>query len=123
MKAGLRWVLGDGRSINIFKDRWLRGNPNFCVDHEVSNLADRNETVSAFFMGDRRAWDETKVRKTFSYHDAEAILAVRIPQNSTLDRLAWVHSKDGQYLVKSAYHYWYSIHSVDVSVQQSSGWG
>lgn len=30
MKSGCRWVVGDGKSINIFYDRWLRGKENLC---------------------------------------------------------------------------------------------
>lgn len=32
MKGGLRWVIGDGKTINIQVDRWLRGKDNFYVD-------------------------------------------------------------------------------------------
>lgn len=78
-----------------FHYRWLSGKSNYCVDRDVDNFAVRTEKVSEYFMGDRRAWDEIKVRNTFNNSDAEAILAVRIPQNGTRDRLAWVHSNDG----------------------------
>lgn len=119
---GVRWVVGDGNSINVFVDKWLRGKPNFCVDSEYNNLVDRNVKVKDFFLRNQRAWDEEKVRNTFNSSDAEAILAVRIPQSSTRDRIAWVRSNDGQYSVKSGYRYWHSIHSGDNSVQPSGGW-
>lgn len=96
MKTGLRWVVGDGWSINIYNDRWLRGRANFCVERGINDIADREAKVCDFFLRDSRQWDENKVRNTFNPGDAEAILTVRIPQRSTGDRLTWIHSNNGQ---------------------------
>ena len=49
MKEGLRWVVGDGRSINIYEDRWLRGKPNCCVDQHGLHSSVRNMKVCDFF--------------------------------------------------------------------------
>lgn len=59
--------------------------------------------VCDFFLHGSKTWDEGKVRPSFTSNDAEAILATRIPQSSTRDMIAWVHSKDGQYSVKTGY--------------------
>lgn len=32
MKNGLRWVVGDGKSIKISEDRWLRSKENYCIN-------------------------------------------------------------------------------------------
>lgn len=42
---------------------------------------------------------------------------------STSDRIAWVHSSNGQYSLKSGYHYWHSQHRGEAALQQSNGWG
>lgn len=123
MKNGLRWVLGDGRSINIYKDRCLKGKSNYCVDSGINNSVDQDVKVCDFFLGDSKQWDENRVKNTFSSNVVEAILAIRIPQRSTGDRIAWIHSSDGQYSVKSGYHYWHSNHATEVEIQQSLGWG
>ena len=86
IKDGLRWVLGDGRSINIQVDRWLRGKENFCVD--TGGLCSPESKVCDFFLTGRKEWDECKIRSMFNSSDAEAILATRIPQSSTQDRIA-----------------------------------
>lgn len=76
-----------------------------------------NSKVCEFFMNGRKVWDESKVRATFNSTDADTILEIRIPQNSTRDRIAWVHSKDGQYSVRSGYHYWHLHHTGGTYVQ------
>lgn len=49
MKKGLRWVLGDGESINIGADRWLRSLNNFCVNPETTSDMAKQSKVCAFF--------------------------------------------------------------------------
>lgn len=122
MEDGLRWVLGNGQNINIFTDRWLRGKDNFCVDQEEVRGLREDMKLSDFFKSNSKTWDETKVRATFNGVDAEALLAVRIPQNGTTYRIVWVHSSNGQYSVKSGYHSWHKQSMSDVVMQQSEGW-
>lgn len=121
LKKGLRWVLGDGRSINICKDRWLRGKTNFSVNVESVDAAVLDQKVYQF-IGENKTWDVNKVRSIFAPEDAEAILNTRILQICTKDRLAWFHSNDGRYTVKSGYQQWYLNHGVDVGLQGSKGW-
>lgn len=82
-----------------------------------------NSKVCEFFLEDQKVWDEEKIRNTFNTVDAEAILAVRISQNSTSDRVAWIHLINGQYSVKSTYHFWKTANNTATDVQQSDGRG
>lgn len=95
MQSGLRWVLGDGTSINIAKDRWLRAKPNYCVDSTVITTQLEQMKVKDFFQQNVKAWDENKVKLHFIGDDATAILNTRIPQGCAYDRIAWVHSRSG----------------------------
>lgn len=54
--------------------------------------------------------------------DANAILAIPIPQRDVADRVVWTGSKNGVYNVKSGYHYWFNLRYGTVSVPQSVGW-
>ena len=40
MKGGLRWVLGDGQSILMKSDRWLRGAQDFRVNQDYMSVND-----------------------------------------------------------------------------------
>ncbi|XP_074359592.1 uncharacterized protein LOC141699321 [Apium graveolens] len=123
VKNGLRWFMGDGRSIHIYQDRWLRGKPNYCVDQYTQQQANRYTKVCDFLLENQKAWDERKIKSTFNTTDAEAILAVRVSQNSTRDRVAWLHTINGQFNVKSGYHLWQTAKNRVTDVQQSDGWG
>lgn len=69
MKPGVRWVLGDGNSISIYGDKWLRGKPNFCVETGYNTAMTRDVKVSEFFLRNCKAWNEDKIRNTFSSVD------------------------------------------------------
>lgn len=106
MKKGLRWVLGDGESINIGVDKWLRPLDDLCVNSTTTSELAKHSRVSEFFKDNIREWDVEKVNLHFSSEDAVAIINTRIPQGCAKDRIAWVHTSNGQYTVKSAYFQW-----------------
>ena len=122
MKKGLRWVLGDGESINIGSDRWLRSLDTFCANASTTSDLAKRSKVSVFFKANRKEWDAEKIALHFNTTDAGAILNTRIPQNDTRDRIAWVHTTNGQYSVKSAYYQWSQAHSVGEETSSSVGW-
>ena len=101
---GYRWVLGDGMNIEIFRDPWLRGKRELCVeDYHDNNV--RPDKVCAHFRSNTKEWDEHKVCQTFLDEDVKCILQTRVPQIGLKDRVAWMATVDGKYTVKSGYHY------------------
>lgn len=104
LKGGFRWILGDGKEIRIFKDPWLRGKADFCVEDSHLNGI-RNETVCSYFHPDSNDWDVHKVRQLFHPNDVQLILQTRIPRVMTKDRIAWTISNTGGYTVKTGYHW------------------
>lgn len=75
LKGGFRWVVGDGSSIKIYKDKWLRAKSDLCVfrgyEHESNDLR-----VKSLFLPDTRRWDEHYIRGIFNEEDAIAILSI-----------------------------------------------
>lgn len=48
---GFKWVLGDGHSITIFSDQWLRGKDDYRVEnHHVNN--NKSDKVNEYFRPD-----------------------------------------------------------------------
>lgn len=104
MKKGLRWVVGDGKTINIATDRWLRSKEDFCINREQITDQVLQLKVCDFFQGTGKEWDVSKVKLHFNEDDTSVILSTRIPQWCTRDRIAWIHSSNGKYTVKSGYY-------------------
>ncbi|KAL8088702.1 hypothetical protein AgCh_038472 [Apium graveolens] len=46
MKHGLRWVLGDGQSVNIKSDRWLKGPQDFRVNRDHTSVSSTAKSPS-----------------------------------------------------------------------------
>lgn len=114
-------MLGDGNCINIFSDQWLRGKDDLCVENHHVNSR-RGDKVREYFRSNTKQWDVNKVQQTFHEVDAECILKTRIPQNQVQDRVAWMHTVDGCYTVKSGYHFWYERHFNGMTEGNSNGW-
>lgn len=115
LKKGIIWRIGDGNSVNIWKDPWLardgallpitpRGH---CVYNKVSDLIC---PISG-------QWDERLVRDTFWQIDADAILATPIREDFE-DFFAWHYDSKGLFSVKSAYKLY--VQDRDGSKQSSS---
>lgn len=78
--------------------------------------------LSYFLEENARRWDEMKVREIFEEVDVQAILKTRVPQYDIHDRVAWMHSKEGAYSVKSGYQLWQSRNIQSISNAHSAGW-
>lgn len=118
LKKGFRWVVGDGLSIDVFEDAWLRSKADFRT--EPTN--DRGDIVKVkdLFVPGVKSWDYQKVYNFFPNCDAEAILATPVPQAQAVDRMAWVHSVDGVYSVKSGYQFWQN--TTGFMLHSEAGW-
>ena len=104
LRSCFRWVLGNGESITATTDPWLRNKTDFRVE-QVSMYEGRDEKVASLFMPGEKKWNTTLVRQNFAQEDADAILETRIPQRDVADQVVWVHSSNGAYTAKRAYHF------------------
>lgn len=121
-KKGYRWIIGDGRTIRITEDAWLRGKENHMVERVGGNQV-AGEKVCDFFTPGERKWDSRRVSSSFQVHDAKLILATPIPKHQVCDRLSWPFATDGKYSVKSGYKYWHLNFSKCRRAVKSKGWG
>ncbi|KAK1379138.1 hypothetical protein POM88_025882 [Heracleum sosnowskyi] len=93
------------------------------IKKAISHLNNiRSEKVCEFFRPNTKEWDEDRVRQTFTSIDVVEIMGTRIPQGQFNDRLAWVSSNDGLYIVKNGYKFWQTRHMSVSNVLQSNGW-
>ena len=99
---GLRWIIGNGRSVNVWRDRLLPTLDSFKV---ISPRGQGSvvERVEHLLDMERGLWDVDKVQNTFLPFEAEAVLGIPISPSLPNDSRIWAWSNNGRFTVKSAY--------------------
>ncbi|KAG7615876.1 Ribonuclease H domain [Arabidopsis thaliana x Arabidopsis arenosa] len=100
---GQSWVLGDGRDILFWKDRWLTNEP--IIDSAVDVVpADRvNDCVSDLWW-DGRGWELGRFLPYNTENTRLRLGALVVDKiTGTRDHLSWGLTVDGAFTVKSAY--------------------
>jgi hypothetical protein len=103
LQEGLVWRVGDGRSIKIWKDRWLEKPSSFLVQSPIQIL-DEEATVSELINVDTKMWNISVVSDVFMEDEAKSICQMVVSPLSHGDRLVWMGNKTGHYTVRSGYH-------------------
>ena len=119
LKNGVIWRVGDGSSINIWRDNWLPRNTGLKISAKRHNT--RLRWVSDLFLSGRKVWDENLIKYLFYPHDAEEILKIHIHAYGDGDFIAWHYEKNGLFSVKSAYNLALKLKDSQDKLGQSSG--
>jgi hypothetical protein len=100
LKKDCRWIIGDGKSIDIWKDSWIHPQfgsttstkqPDDTTFHRVSDLIDNQN----------RCWKDQIIRQIFYPTEADQICFIPITNTNHDDILSWQGTKDGIYSVRS----------------------
>ncbi|KAF7809654.1 reverse transcriptase [Senna tora] len=97
----LTWRVGDGCSIDFWKDPWVPNLPNFRLPVEGGSASQGMVKVADFIVNGR--WDAAKLRLVVESDVVEEIFALHIPRSGGVDKLCWAESKNGVYSVRSGY--------------------
>nr|KYP31420.1 hypothetical protein KK1_048281 [Cajanus cajan] len=75
VRQGARWCIGNGSSINIWKDPWLRNSHSSYV---TSTAPQGYESLTVHDLIDRtlHKWDSHRVQTLFNHQDAQSILSI-----------------------------------------------
>ncbi|CAN6715719.1 unnamed protein product [Malus baccata var. baccata] len=100
LDLGLRWQVGNGKSINIRKDPWLPNPSTFKVSPK-SNL----EGIMVCDLIDpvTNSWREDTIRSGFQRDDVLPIVSIPLSHAGIDDRLVWHYTTNGIYSVKTGY--------------------
>ena len=104
LKLGLRWHIGDVKSVRITKDPWLPLSSSFRSLSALNNL-NSNERVSVLINEATHSWNIEAIHGLFSEWEASIICSIPLPPRPKLDRLLWNGTKSGIFTVKSAYFF------------------
>ena len=103
MVARSRWRVGNGRSIQIWKDRWLpRPTTLKIVSHSDRLLEDT--IVDYLIDNNRRTWKQDILQELFWPDEIELIKSIPIGDTHNKDKFMWHFTKNGFFSVRSAYH-------------------
>jgi ribonuclease HI len=102
LMEGCRWVIGDGSTINVMYEPWLRnGNNSWVSAPQNSNL--HNMKVQQLMLPNQKQWDERKITSLFSEAEAKEIMAVPLLDAVAVDKIMWKEERNGVYSVRSGY--------------------
>lgn len=95
--------MGDGRSIKVWKDRWLPTPITHTVQSHPRVLVD-NAMITALINPERRCWNVELIKEVFTVDEARVIENIPLSHFLPLDRLIWRGTKNGVFTMQSAYH-------------------
>ncbi|KAK9985942.1 hypothetical protein SO802_030893 [Lithocarpus litseifolius] len=102
VRRGLRWQVGNGEHIRIWKDKWLPTPKTYkVVTPERGNT--QVTMVCDLIDNESKEWKVDVVRQNFLAQDVEAILSIPLSVNGARDKIVWAENKNGRFSVRSAY--------------------
>ncbi|CAN1824958.1 Putative ribonuclease H protein At1g65750 [Linum perenne] len=99
---GSRWRVGDGTSIRVWEDQWLRNDNNLCITTDKDDTLDGLKVCDLLIPG-LLEWDRELVETLFDQRDVLEIFNVPIGVGGARDKLIWHFDSKGNYSVRSAY--------------------
>lgn len=98
---GLCWAVGDGCSVNFWKDPWIPSLTDFRPSSGAPTEALEDAFVGEFIFNN--GWELSGADLWLTNNEVEAIKKIQVPLRSKPDSLLWVHTPTGEYSVKSGY--------------------
>lgn len=102
LRLGLRWRVGNGNSIKVFKDRWMTSPTTFKVEYRHQAISE-DLMVRDLIEPALGNWNVGMIESLFSPRDVREILKIPISPLLPEDKCVWHYSPNGEYTVKSGY--------------------
>ncbi|KAL2931807.1 hypothetical protein RDABS01_037217 [Bienertia sinuspersici] len=102
VECGTRWCVGDGRSIKVWKHKWLEGEGTGKIISPCP-LSNLEMYVSQLIDCERCYWRRDLLCELFLPIDVGRISKIPISTRLPEGTVCWVGSKDGIFKVKDAY--------------------
>jgi hypothetical protein len=117
---GMIWRVVDGKSIQIWGDRWLPNPTSYAVQF-IPNIIPPNAKVTDLIDGELKGWNSSLIKEIFNEDEAKAICKIPLSSGLSKDRLIWMGTKNGDFTVRSVYHLGKELKEREGG-QCSSGW-
>ena len=102
VQKGRRWQVGNGRSIMIWKDKWLSSPSTYEVVSPVNNIPEDSRVVE-LIDEEKGAWKTDLVCNVFLPHEADLICGIALCTNLPEDKQVWALTDNGLFSVRSTY--------------------
>ncbi|KAK6157650.1 hypothetical protein DH2020_011898 [Rehmannia glutinosa] len=103
VKNGSGWRVGNGTNINVLHDRWIGGPAPRRLKRTYYNIPE-TLTVNELINSESGQWDMERINQIFEREDADDILATHLSVRLPVDKRIWVHTKSGEFSVRSCYY-------------------
>jgi hypothetical protein len=111
---GIKWKVGDGRSINVWRDKWLPFTPGGQQDENSGLL------VRDLIDEDRNWWNEALIDMVFDRRTAAAIKRIQLGNIHSKDQPFWGETSTRDFSVSSAYEMLMKEESSPLSAESSN---
>ncbi|XP_022159001.1 uncharacterized protein LOC111025446 [Momordica charantia] len=101
LKDGLRWRIGNGENVNVYRDNWVPNQPSLKI--LSARRLPIESTVHSLINHDLAIWKVDEIEAAFSPDEAKGILSIPLGSRNRRDKLIWHYEKMGVYTVKSGY--------------------
>ncbi|XP_057811420.1 uncharacterized protein LOC131025639 [Salvia miltiorrhiza] len=119
---GLRWKVGNGKSIRAFHDRW---NPGSGIWDSSLGEENSNPMMVGDFVSTNAKWDLDKLLNFFPQYVVDSICSIEGLNDQKMDLRFWAFDERGRYVVKFGYlcaTNFYSPHPYSPSCELTSWW-
>ena len=99
---GCRWHIGDGNSINIWQDAWLKNDDGLKLTTPIIEGLENLQVYELFIPGSHE-WDIELLEELFYPKDVVAIANKSPSPHVGRDQLICHFAKDGVHSIKSGY--------------------
>jgi hypothetical protein len=103
VQKGVAWVIGNGRKVRIWKDRWVSPQSNSTIFSPV-RLLHEDALVKELFVADSRMWNTNLIYQIFLPSEAHDIVNIPLTSSESDDFLFWSGERHGEYSVRSDHH-------------------
>ena len=93
---GLHWIVGNGETINVWKDPWVVG-----CNLQNNQLSHDPNLKVYLLINQNKQWNLQVLQHLFPNSIVDQVLKIKIPSWEASDKLIWKLNADGHFTTKS----------------------
>jgi len=109
VRGGMRWRIGNGESVNVWKDPWLRNQENSYITSTTPYGFEHLKVADLILQAENK-WNLNIIDGILNTRDQEEIRKIPMVHRGEEDIREWKYNNKGIYTVKSAY--WFAMETL-----------